>query len=59
MGKTPEYTKRAVASYRQNFDIVQIRFPKGTKEKLAKKGNVNAYITNLVLEDLQKDKEDE
>lgn len=59
MGKTPEYTKKAVANYRKNFDIIQIRFPKGTKEKLSKFGNINAYITNLVLEDLKKDKENE
>lgn len=52
MAKTPDYVKRAVNNYRDKFDFIQIRFPKGTKERLADKGNVNDYICGLVLADL-------
>lgn len=58
MAKTPEYTKRAVNNYREKFDFIQVRFPKGTKERLdAFKNdtwNVNDYINKLVLEDLER-----
>ena len=53
---TPDYTKKAVANYRNKFDIQQLRMPKGTKEQItAKYGNisVNDYIVGLVLSDLQ------
>ena len=33
MGKTPEYTKRAIDNYKSKFDLVQIRLPKGKKKK--------------------------
>ena len=52
---TPDYTKKAVANYRNKFDIQQLRLPKGTKEQIiAKYGNisVNDYIVGLVLADL-------
>lgn len=52
---TPDYTKKAVANYRNKFDIQQLRLPKGTKEQItAKYGNisVNDYIVGLVLVDL-------
>lgn len=52
MSKTPEYTKKAVNNYRQKFDLIQVRFPKGTKERLQNKGNINEYICDLVLADL-------
>lgn len=52
MAKTPEYTKKAVDNYRSKFDFVQIRLPKGTKEKLKDKGNINNYINNLIMQDL-------
>ena len=55
MGKTPEYTKKAVDNYRSKFDFVQIRLPKGTKERLAEKGNINDYINKLIMQDLEKD----
>ena len=55
MGKTPSYIKKAVNDYREKFDFIQVRFPKGTKEKLQEKGNINDYITRLVLDDLGKD----
>lgn len=52
---TPDYTKKAVANYRNKFDIQQLRLPKGTKGQIiAKYGNisVNDYIVGLVLADL-------
>ena len=52
MGKTPEYTKKAVNNYRDKFDFIQVRFPKGTRERLERKGNINNYICSLVLCDL-------
>lgn len=55
MGKTPEYTKKAVNNYRDKFDFIQVRFPKGTRERLAGKGNINDYICGLVLSDLGKE----
>lgn len=53
MGKTPEYTKKAVNNYRDKFDFIQVRFPKGTRERLSDKGNINDYICSLVLADLE------
>ena len=55
MGKTPEYTKKAVNNYREKFDFIQVRFPKGTRERLEGKGNINEYICNLVLSDLRRE----
>lgn len=56
MGKTPEYTKKAVNAYREKYDFIQVRFPKGTRERLAEKGNINDYISSLVLADLTQGK---
>ena len=44
MGETPSYTKNAVKKYRSKFDIVQVRFPKGTREKMSNIENINDYI---------------
>ena len=54
MGKTPEYTKKAINNYRDKFDFIQIRFPKGTKDRLqsADVGNINDYVVKCVLEKL-------
>lgn len=54
MPKTPEYTKRAVNNYREKFDFIQVRFPKGTKEKLEEVGDKNSFIVNCVLSALDK-----
>jgi hypothetical protein len=54
MGKTPEYTKKAVDNYRSKFDFVQIRLPKGMKEELRSKGSINDYILNLIKVDIDK-----
>ena len=56
MGKTPEYTKKAVDNYRSKFDIVQLRLPKGTKEKIKErlkdKESISDYINNLIVQDI-------
>lgn len=49
MAKTPEYTRNAINNYRDKFDIIQVRFPKGTKKRLKEVGNINDYIVNCVL----------
>lgn len=49
MPKTPEYTKKAINNYREKFDFIQVRFPKGTKEKLKEVGDKNSFIVNCVL----------
>ena len=50
--KKAKENKKAVDNYRSKFDFVQIRLPKGTKEKLKDKGNINDYINNLIMQDL-------
>lgn len=56
MGKTPDYTKKAVDNYRSKFDIVQLRLPKGTKEKvknhLKNTENISDYINRLIIQDI-------
>ncbi len=56
MGKTPDYVKSAIENYRKRYDFLQIRFPKGTVERLREKyGNaVNSYISGLVLADMER-----
>lgn len=56
MAKTPEYTRRATANYQAKFDLMQIRLPKGTKERITKTGikSVNDYIVALVVDDLER-----
>lgn len=56
MGKTPEYTKKAIDNYREKFDFIQVRFPKGTKERIksTETESVNSYIIKCVLDSLEK-----
>ena len=56
MAKTPEYTKRATANYQAKYDLIQVRFPKGTRERIEKiltSKSVNNYIVDLVMADLE------
>lgn len=60
MGKTAEYTKRAVDNYRKNFDFVQVRLDKGEKERIERiisPQKMNEYIKQLIYADLEKKKE--
>lgn len=55
MAKTPEYTKRATANYQAKYDLIQVRFPKGTRERIKEvltDKSANDYIVDLVLADL-------
>ena len=57
MGKTPSYVKDAVNNYRKKYDFIQVRFPKGTRERLENFGNINDFIVKAVndaLETVQK-----
>jgi hypothetical protein len=58
MGKIPEYTKKAINNYRDKFDFIQVRFPKGTRERMSGKGNINDYICGLVLDDLGRESDE-
>lgn len=53
---TPEYTKKAVSNYRSKFDIIQLRMPKGTKERIQEKTkeSLNVYVNRLIAEDLER-----
>lgn len=58
MAKTPEYTRRATANYQAKYDLIQVRFPKGTKERIKEvvtEQSVNDYIVNAIIEKLDKD----
>lgn len=54
MTPTPEYTKRAVNNYRSKFDVIQLRMPKGTRERIEAKTSetINVYVNRLIAEDL-------
>lgn len=53
MAKTPDYILKATKTYRDKHDIIQVRFPKGTREKIDKVAdNVNSYIVSAVEEKL-------
>ncbi len=52
--KVSEAQKRATAKYEAaNYDKVLIRFPKGTKERIAATGDtLNGYVVRAVLDKL-------
>lgn len=56
MTPTPEYTKRAVNNYRNKFDVIQLRMPKGTRERIEAKTSetLNIYVNRLIVEDLER-----
>lgn len=52
----PEYTKKAIERYRDKFDIVQVRLPKGTRDRItALEESANNYIVQAVIERLEAD----
>lgn len=53
---TPQYTKDAINRYNAKFDRIAVNLPKGTKERIKKTTgkSCNAYICDLVLEDLER-----
>lgn len=50
MARTADYTRKAINNYRSKFDLVQIRLPKGTKERAAESNiNINDIAVSAVL----------
>jgi hypothetical protein len=55
MGKTPEYTRNAIRAYQEKKDIVNVAFPKGTKERIKAQGeSINSFVNRLVLAELER-----
>ena len=55
--KVSEAQMRATAEYeKKNYDKVLVRFPKGTKDKIANTGSsVNGFIVSAVNEKLERE----
>lgn len=50
MARTADYTRKAINNYRSKFDLVQIRLPKGTKDRAAEADiNINDIAVSAVL----------
>lgn len=50
MARTADYTRKAINNYRSKFDLVQIRLPRGTKDRAAEAGiNINDIAVSAVL----------
>lgn len=50
MARTADYTRKAINNYRSKFDLVQIRLPKGTKDRAAESDiNINDIAVSAVL----------
>ena len=55
MANTPEYTRKAVDNYRKKFDIMQLRLPKGTRERIEKQADkVHDFVVTCVLSALER-----
>lgn len=53
--KTPKYNKRATKNYIAKFDMVSLRLPKGTKERISKQSDsINKFISDLVAAELDR-----
>lgn len=61
MARTADYTRKAINNYRSKFDLVQIRLPKGTKDRAAESDiNINDIAVSAVLaylDDLERQEE--
>nr|DAH31240.1 MAG TPA: hypothetical protein [Bacteriophage sp.] len=50
MAITADYTRKAINNYRSKFDLVQIRLPKGTKDRATESDiNINDIAVSAVL----------
>lgn len=50
MARTADYTRKAINNYRSKFDLVQIRLPKGTKDRAEESDiNINDIAVSAVL----------
>lgn len=57
MAKTPEYVRKATANYQAKYDLIQVRFDKGTRERIQEQigdRRINDYISSLVYADLDR-----
>ena len=55
MTNTPDYTRKAVDNYRKKFDMMQLRLPKGTKNRIEKhSGNVHEFVFSCVMKELDR-----
>ena len=52
--KTPDYTRRAVDNYREKFDFLTDKFPKGTKERLEAVGMTPADRVKAILDEIER-----
>ena len=52
--KTPEYTRKAIETYRKKHYFMQVRFPLDYKDRLAAAGISAAVVSDLVLKELEK-----
>ena len=53
MARTADYTRKAINNYRSKFDLVQIRLPKGTKDRAAESDiNINDIAVLAYLDAL-------
>lgn len=54
MANTADYTRRAIDKYRAKFDIIQIKAPKGTKERITtlSSQSMAAFCLQCVLDRL-------
>lgn len=54
MANTADYTRRAIDKYRAKFDIIQIKAPKGTKERITTLSgqSLSAFCLQCVLDRL-------
>lgn len=55
MANTPEYTRKAVDNYRKKFDIMQLRLPKGTRDRIEKQAEkAHDFVVDCVLAELER-----
>jgi hypothetical protein len=56
--KTPSYTARAVANYRDQHNYCQLHLKKGLKDQMKTAGitNMSEYISGLIIADLERRK---
>lgn len=53
---TPDYIKKAHNNYNAKFDLIQVKLPKGTKERIKEITDMsyNEYVKSVVLVDLDR-----
>ena len=51
--KTPDYTRRAIDKYNAQFDIVSVKLPAGTKERMTAAGFTPSDRVQAILKALE------